>query len=70
MPTRTLELGTDLRDVLVRGDQLFVTRFRAAELLVLNRDGVVAGDAHARKLRARRRARAHHGKPDSTCIAA
>jgi hypothetical protein len=40
-PSRTLDLGGDLRDVLVRGDQLFVTRFRSAELLVLNGDGVV-----------------------------
>jgi hypothetical protein len=41
MPTRTVDLGTDIRDVLVRGDELFVTRFRAAELLVLNKDGVL-----------------------------
>ena len=40
-PTRTLDLDTDLRDVLARGDELFVTRFRAAELLVLNKDGVL-----------------------------
>lgn len=39
MPTRTLDLGTDARDVIVRGDKLFVTRFRSAELLVLNADG-------------------------------
>jgi hypothetical protein len=41
MPTRTVDLGTDIRDVLVRGDELFVTRFRAAQLLVLNKDGVL-----------------------------
>ena len=40
-PLRVLELGSDLRDVLVRGDQLFVTRFRSAELLVLDTDGVL-----------------------------
>jgi len=31
--TRTLELGRDLRDVIVRGAELLVTRFRSAELL-------------------------------------
>jgi hypothetical protein len=41
MATRTLDLGTDIRDVLVRDDKLYVTRFRAAELLVLNADGEV-----------------------------
>jgi hypothetical protein len=30
---RSVELGRDLRDVLVRGDALFVTRFRSAALL-------------------------------------
>jgi hypothetical protein len=40
-PSRTLELSADLRDVLVRGDQIFVSRFRSAELLVLNKDGVL-----------------------------
>jgi len=39
MPTRTVDLGTDIRDVLVREDKLYVTRFRSAELLVLNADG-------------------------------
>jgi Cytochrome c len=39
--TRALEVAPDLRDVLVRGDQIFVTRFRAAQLLVLDADGVV-----------------------------
>ena len=39
MPTRTRELGTDIRDVLVREDKLYVTRFRSSELLVLNADG-------------------------------
>jgi cytochrome c553 len=41
MPTRTLDLMTDIRDVLVRDDKLYVTRFRAAELLVVNADGEV-----------------------------
>lgn len=40
-PLRALELWADLRDVLVRGDQLFVTRFRAAELLELSANGLL-----------------------------
>lgn len=39
--SRTRELEGDLRDVVVRGDQLFVTRFRSAELLVLDQAGVL-----------------------------
>ena len=35
-PTRTLQLDRDLRDVVVSGDQLFVSRFRSAELLVVS----------------------------------
>ncbi len=31
--TRRLELGSDLRDVVVQGDKLFVTRFKSAELI-------------------------------------
>jgi hypothetical protein len=31
--TKQLRLGRDLRDVIVRGNQLFVTRFRSAEML-------------------------------------
>jgi mono/diheme cytochrome c family protein len=37
--TRALRLDTDLRDVIVSGDRLIVSRFRSAELLVLDRDG-------------------------------
>ncbi|HTU57709.1 MAG TPA: cytochrome-c peroxidase, partial [Polyangiales bacterium] len=40
-PSRTLQLSSDLRDVLVRGDKLFVSRFRSAELLILNKDGTL-----------------------------
>jgi mono/diheme cytochrome c family protein len=40
-PARTLDLRTDLRDVIVRDNRLFVTRFRAAELLILDADGVL-----------------------------
>ena len=40
-PVRTLRLDSDLRDVLVRDDKLFVSRFRAAELIVLSGEGDV-----------------------------
>ena len=40
-PVRTIELGADLRDVFVRGEQLLVSRFRSAELLMLNSDGAL-----------------------------
>lgn len=36
---RTLTLDDDLRDVLVRGDGLVVTRFRSAEILLLDASG-------------------------------
>lgn len=38
---RTLRLDRDLRDVVVQGDRLLVTRFRAAEVLVLDAQGTV-----------------------------
>lgn len=41
-PTRTLRLERDLRDVIVDGDALLVTRFRDAELLRVGAEGVVA----------------------------
>jgi mono/diheme cytochrome c family protein len=40
-PTRVLHLDRDLRDVLVVGGQLYVTRFRTAELLALDPSGAV-----------------------------
>jgi mono/diheme cytochrome c family protein len=40
-PTRTLRLERDLRDVVVQGDKLLVTRFRSAEVLVIGADGKV-----------------------------
>jgi mono/diheme cytochrome c family protein/DNA-binding beta-propeller fold protein YncE len=40
-PTRTLHLDRDLRDIVVDGDDLLVSRFRAAELLRVGADGVV-----------------------------
>jgi hypothetical protein len=33
LPIRAFRLGRDLRDVIVRGDRVFVTRFRSAEVL-------------------------------------
>src|SRR5688572_5056146 len=39
---RTLKLERDLRDVVVSGDKLLVSRFRAAELITVNADGSVA----------------------------
>lgn len=39
--TRDLPLDADLRDVVVQGDNLLVSRFRSAEVLVVARDGRV-----------------------------
>jgi mono/diheme cytochrome c family protein len=39
--TRTLEIDRDARDVIVRDGQLWVTRFRAAELMQVDSDGHV-----------------------------
>ncbi|WP_437900209.1 c-type cytochrome [Sorangium sp. So ce124] len=41
-PVRDLRLDRDLRDVIVEGDSLLVSRFRSAELLVIAKDGTVA----------------------------
>jgi hypothetical protein len=38
---RALRLDRDLRDVVVDGDQLYVTRFRTAELLALDANGAI-----------------------------
>ncbi|WP_437928640.1 c-type cytochrome [Sorangium sp. So ce291] len=40
-PVRELRLDRDLRDVIVQGDSLLVSRFRSAELLVVAKDGTV-----------------------------
>jgi hypothetical protein len=40
-PIRTLNLGTDLRDIVMRDGQLFVSRFRQADVLELDADGNV-----------------------------
>lgn len=40
--TRRLQLDRDLRDVVVVGDQLVVTRFRTAEILTIDATGAVA----------------------------
>jgi hypothetical protein len=39
--TRALRLDRDLRDVVVQGDNLIISRFRAAELLVVDAEGNV-----------------------------
>jgi cytochrome c len=36
---RSVDIGRDARDVIVRGDQLFVTHFRSSELLTLDASG-------------------------------
>ena len=41
-PTRTVMLEQDLRDVLIQGDHLVVSKFREATLLILNADGTIA----------------------------
>ncbi len=40
-PSRSVHVDIDLRDVLVSGDRLFVTRFKSAELLELDATGAV-----------------------------
>ncbi|XXX77766.1 c-type cytochrome [Sorangium sp. So ce134] len=41
-PVRELRLDRDLRDVVIEGDALLVSRFRSSELLVVSKDGAVA----------------------------
>jgi hypothetical protein len=41
-PTRTLELGPDLRDVVVLQDRLVVTRLRSAEVLEIDAEGTIS----------------------------
>lgn len=41
----TIRTVADLRDVSVQGDRLFVTRFRSAELLVLDAEGAIVSQA-------------------------
>jgi hypothetical protein len=38
---RSVDFGTDLRDVIVRGEELFVSTYKSAELLVVDAQGVV-----------------------------
>jgi hypothetical protein len=44
-PTRTVQLDDDLRDVVVLGDKLLVSRLRSAEVLTVNGDGAIIGRA-------------------------
>lgn len=53
-PTRVLTLPLDLRDVVVRGDELIVSRFKSVELVHLNREGAVTGTTRARSVLGRR----------------
>lgn len=41
-PTAVRKLDVDLRDVVIDGDKLLVSRFKSAELLVVDKDGAVA----------------------------
>ena len=41
-PVRRIALDRDLRDVVIDGDRLLVSRFRAAELLVVESDGQIS----------------------------
>src|SRR5207237_7892933 len=41
-PVRTVILDRDLRDVIVAGNRLVVTRFRAAELMFVDATGAIA----------------------------
>ncbi len=41
--TRRLRIDRDLRDVIVSGDKLVVTRFRSSELLTIDATGAIAG---------------------------
>src|SRR5262249_2088324 len=41
-PTRVLRLDRDLRDVVIANGQLYVTRFRSAELLAIDAQGAIA----------------------------
>lgn len=40
---RTLHLDSDLRDIVVKGSELLISRFRSAELLTVDQSGAVVG---------------------------
>jgi mono/diheme cytochrome c family protein len=48
--TRTVRLERDLRDVVVRGDKLYVSTFRSAKLLEVGADGTVANTRSSGKV--------------------
>ncbi len=50
---RTLNLGTDLRDIVMTGDRMRVTRFRSARLFELDADGAQVGDHALRTVQER-----------------
>ena len=47
---RVLNLGNDLRDVVVRGDNLLVSHFRKADVLTIDSDGEVVNERSPRNL--------------------
>ena len=49
-PTRTLYLDRDLRDVVVKGDQLLVSTFRSSQVLVVSSDGAASDGAQVDRL--------------------
>ena len=42
-PLRTVHLDSDLRDIVVKGSELLISRFRSAELLTVDQAGAVVG---------------------------
>lgn len=42
-PLRTVHLDSDLRDIVVKGSELLISRFRSAELLTVDSSGAVVG---------------------------
>ncbi len=50
---RTVQLDSDLRDVVVRGSELVISRFRSAELLTVNASGVVTSRVKPKAVRSR-----------------
>ncbi|HVY46535.1 MAG TPA: c-type cytochrome [Minicystis sp.] len=65
--TRTLHLDRDLRDVIVQGDDLLVTKFRSAEAMLVGSDGSVKttfGPPVAHSTRMRQMGKSEQFSPD------
>ncbi|NUO52977.1 MAG: hypothetical protein HOV80_29375, partial [Polyangiaceae bacterium] len=43
MAIKTFELEPDLRDVVINGDHIFISKFRSAEVLLVSHDGEIKG---------------------------